>query len=217
MFRHIGRSRSIHPEVWGYNRRAQWAYELQRVYRNKLFFIPLVQIRILSEHKEKSRSWHSKRSYHFNDIACLKLVRRHTRLFFLLRLYRVFAVPKVTVLFMCDCILDWVTDIHVSNDSAEQSHSSESNICSASEEVPRILRIPKVHYRVHNSPPRVLYLCQMKPLHVLPILPTEGPPLYALVLKMVSSPQVSVPKACKHLSSYPYALHVPPTTQFRVW
>ena len=70
---------------------------------------------------------------------------------------------------MCDCLLDWVTDNHVSTDSAEPNHSWESNICSANEEVPRILRIPKVHYRVHNIPPLVLYLCQMNPFHVLPL------------------------------------------------
>lgn len=53
-----------------------------------------------------------------------------------------------------------------------------------------------------------------------PILPTEGPfniiiHSIRLGLSMVSS-QVSVPKACVYLSSDPFALHVPPTIQFRV-
>lgn len=85
---------------------------------------------------------------------------------------------------MCDCVLDWVTDNHVYTDSAEPSHSWESNICSASEEVPLILRIPKVRYRVHNIPPLVLYLWKMNPLHFLPLYLLKAPLILSSTLRL---------------------------------
>ena len=49
--------------------------------------------------------------------------------------------------------------------SMVQSPSLEANWFAASQEIPRISRNPKVHYRTHKRPPTVSILCRPNPVH----------------------------------------------------
>ena len=49
--------------------------------------------------------------------------------------------------------------------SMEQSLSWEANRFSASQEIPRILWNPKIHYSIHKCPSPALILSQLDPVH----------------------------------------------------
>ena len=60
----------------------------------------------------------------------------------------------------------WVRSTYLLTYSMVQSPSWKANSFAAIQEIPRISRIPKVHYRTHKRPPPVPILGQPNPVHI---------------------------------------------------
>ena len=60
----------------------------------------------------------------------------------------------------------WRPTLYILTYCMVQSPSSEANWFAACQEIPRISRNPKVHYRTHKRPPPVPILGQPSPVHI---------------------------------------------------
>jgi len=104
--------------------------------------------------------------------------------------------------------------------SMVQSPSWEANWFAAGQEIPRISRNPKVHYRTHKRPPPVSILGQPNPVHIptshlLEIHPNIIHPSTPMSLQWSPSLRFSHQDP-KHLSSHPYAPHAQPISFFSI-
>ena len=84
-----------------------------------------------------------------------------------------FPYSRFLKLVLCDCSDSGSTGFKVCTYSTYlltysmvQSPSWEANWFAASQEIPRISRNPKVHYRTHKRPPPVPILDQPNPVHI---------------------------------------------------
>ena len=104
--------------------------------------------------------------------------------------------------------------------SMVQSPSWEANWFEASQEIPRISRYPKVHYRTHKRPPAVFILGHPNPVHIstshlLKIHPniihtsTPRSPQWSLSLRFPHEEPI-------HPSPHPYAPHAQPISFFSI-
>ena len=101
--------------------------------------------------------------------------------------------------------------------STVQCPSWAADWFAASQEIPRVSRNPKVHYRTHKRTPPVPILGQPNPVHLpisrsILILSTH----LRLGLTVVSFPPVSPPRPYTRPSPHPYAPHAQPVSFFLI-
>ena len=103
----------------------------------------------------------------------------------------------------------------------EQRPSWDADRSLASQEIPRILWNPKVHYHIYKSSLPVPMLSKFDavlaahstPLRSILILSSH----HASLFQVVFFRQVSALKPCMHFYSFPYVLHAPPISVFFIW
>ena len=105
--------------------------------------------------------------------------------------------------------------------SMAQSPSWEANWFAASQEIPRISRNPKVHFRTHKRPPPVSILGQSNPVHIptsylLEIHPNIMHPSTPRSPPVFSFPPVSPARPHTPPFPHPYVPHALPISFFSV-
>jgi hypothetical protein len=97
----------------------------------------------------------------------------------------------------------------------ELSPSWEAVNCAATQELPSILRNPKVHHGVHKSPPLVPILSQIDPVHTIPFYISLRSILILSTHLRLGLPSGLFPSgfptiSYMHSSSPPFVLHALP-------
>ena len=112
----------------------------------------------------------------------------------------------------------WIIGKSNSSNFNEQSPSWEANNSSATQQIPRILRKPKVHYCVRKSHPPLSIRSQIDPVHhaSLRFIFILSAHLW-LGLPTGSFPHDSPLKPGMPLCSLPHVLHTLPISVLSVW